>query len=348
MIIDFFQSRDASGQRNRGMVLSEILLNGPISRSAIAKRLSMTTASVSRITRQLIDTGLVREGEALDATGPGRRFIGLEIRPSSCFVAGISINAFRQDIAIADLGNATVSRRVVSCDALDDAPQTLDVMAAATREMIADAGVASGRVIACGAIITGAVDPQLGKVHHAPLIDWENIDVGAVLRQQLQIPVFVENIPNAKMLMTQMFGAARGVENVALINVSLAIGASFMLNGRLIRGRQQQSGLLGSLPVNAMGTTRALDECASGAAVVADLGVDVPARRLPKELLRIIDAGRDGDAAASQALYRAGSWLAQAVASIDAMHHPDIILVSGPLTAAQLLTGYESQTRATE
>ena len=49
------------GRRNRQSVLEQILLFGPISRTAIADRVGLTAGAVSRIARPLIDEGLVRE-----------------------------------------------------------------------------------------------------------------------------------------------------------------------------------------------------------------------------------------------------------------------------------------------
>lgn len=50
-MVQLVKTREDLGARNRRLVLSEILLHGPLSRTVIAARVGLTQASVSRITR---------------------------------------------------------------------------------------------------------------------------------------------------------------------------------------------------------------------------------------------------------------------------------------------------------
>lgn len=67
------------GAQNRNLVLAQILRQPPISRSAIGQALNLNAASVSRITRELIDARLVRESGLADAQGrPGAQVRGVD------------------------------------------------------------------------------------------------------------------------------------------------------------------------------------------------------------------------------------------------------------------------------
>ena len=109
--------------RNERLVLSEILFRGPLPRTEVAERIGLTQASISRITRNLIEAGLVEEtGQQYEeAVKPGRKRIGVKARSDGGYVAGIAINAFQQDIVIADLTNGKLAEKRLNFPSLDQA-----------------------------------------------------------------------------------------------------------------------------------------------------------------------------------------------------------------------------------
>ena len=65
---------------NRSAVLTQIAKHRLLSRRALADRTGLTAAAISRISRELIDAGIVSESDELDvASGPGRRTRALQL-----------------------------------------------------------------------------------------------------------------------------------------------------------------------------------------------------------------------------------------------------------------------------
>ena len=340
MIVNLSRTREEPGQRNRRRVLRQVLLRGPISRSAIAASVGLTRATVSRITRELIDAGLVEEGDAIAAGGrPGRRFVGLRIRPTGCFIAGISINVFRQDIVVADLDNAPVASRRLRFESLADAGPVLREAAGALDALIDETGLDRERLVGCGIVVTGSVDPQRCRLRSAPALGWKDVDLRETAGSRLEVPVFADSIPNAKNLAAHGFGSTRGLDDVALLNVSLAVGCSLMLDGRLLRGPQCNAGLIESfaIPDEETGELRPLDHIAGGLAVVGEMEgkPSVNGSRAASRLVGIMRSAAGGDASSRAALHRAGRALAFAVTSIHAILHPEVVLLSGPLIGSE-------------
>ena len=339
MIVSLSQSREELGQRNRRLVLRQVLFRGPISRSAIATRIGLTQATVSRITRELIDSGLIEEGETIADRRPGRRFVGLRVKPGGCFIAGVSINVFRQDVVVADLANAPIASRRLRFESLDDAQSVLHRTAGALDALIDDAGLDRERLLGCGIVVTGSVDPARCRLRSAPALGWSDADLRESIASRLKVPVFADSIPNAKNLTAHGFGSTKGLDDVALLNVSLAVGCSLMLDGRLLRGPEFNAGLIESfaIPDETTGDLRPLDHIAGGLAVVGEVEGRPPANggRAASRLVEIMRDGASGDAPSQAALHRAGRALAFAVTSIHAILHPEVILLSGPLIESE-------------
>src|SRR6058998_3670001 len=92
--MSYFQKSDRAlmKQSNQHLVLQLIRSQGPISRKAIAQISRLSPASVSGITGELIDRGLVQEvGEADGEGRSGRREILLRLNSHAGYVVGVKL-----------------------------------------------------------------------------------------------------------------------------------------------------------------------------------------------------------------------------------------------------------------
>ncbi len=98
-------------QQNRANVLTTIQEQGSISRVELADLLSINPATVSRITRTLLDEGLIKEEGEVQTTGSGRKPILLTFNHASRLVIGIYISRRQITGVVADLSGAILTRR---------------------------------------------------------------------------------------------------------------------------------------------------------------------------------------------------------------------------------------------
>ena len=335
--MDIVTTREDLGQRNRRMVLSEILLHGPLPRAMIAERVGLTQASVSRITRSLIDTDLIEEAEHYaGSSGRGRRFVGLQVKASGGFVVGIAINVFRQDIVIADLANQEVAQKRLKFDDLGDASGVLSRCADELLALIRENDIHPDQVLGCGVTVTGAVDAARGYLHAAPLLGWADVDVKAIVSSVLGMPVVVESIANSKNLAAHYFGPVKANDNTVLFNCSLAIGCSMFLDRRLLRGKGAGAGLIETMLAPGKGEQRyvPVDAVAGGFAVIdqqGDFQKTTNGRKNARMLKQILSLASAGDKEVKHRLFEAGQALGWVISQTCALLHPEQVLVSGPL-----------------
>nr|WP_255599500.1 ROK family transcriptional regulator [Afifella sp. IM 167] len=334
-------------------VLSKLLSRGPLSRSQLSKLTGLNPATVTRLTQKLLDSAFIQEGQELIERGqPGRRAIELDLRTDAHFVVGIAINAYEQSVAIADLKGQLVARRPVSRLSRPDPDETLRALGAAALELIAERGIAKESVLGCGVACAGVVDTSALRVLSSPDIGWFDTPVAGPLQEKLGAPVFLETMQNALNLTECSFGQAAGAQNAFLVSIQLGIGASLILDGRLIRGGRSAAATFGHMPVAGVeelcncGRRGCLTTIASGYAVLRSLGL-VDRYRAPQPhdpayatlLTSTLHAAEAGDRDLSAALGQAGQNLGRSLKAAIALAAPDVITLSGPLAHSSAYLG---------
>jgi glucokinase len=184
------------------------------------------------------------------------------------------------------------------------------------------------------------------------LTGWENVPLGSLLEERLDLPALVDNDARVAALGEARFGAGRGEQHLAYVHLGVGLGGGLVLDGRLYRGATATAGEIGHLLVNedgplcSCGKPGHLEAYASGSAIVqralelaqqrgpggALLG-RVAAGESPTPAL-VFEAARDGDAAALQVTTDAVRYLAIAIANLVTTVNPAVIVVGGRVAEA--------------
>ena len=336
-------------RHNRGLVLERMFRSGTVSRTVLAEATGLTPAAVSRITRELVDAGLVRE-LARDgaAAARGRPQVDLELAAEGAYVIGIGIGAFEQGIRIANLRGECVSRRAVHLLDQPSAQAALKVLAREIRGLLTLAKIPRRRVLGVGIASAGVVDRGSGVIIESPNLGWRDVPIADLVSDELGLPICVESMHHALNLAEEGygdgFGKGTGHGDTVLVNASMGIGASVMEQGRIVRGRHSAAGQIGHMNVPGAkdlctcGRHGCLDTVASGYGVLRRLGL-VPPRRVAREhdaaaarkLLAAIERERQGEPRVRHAFQASGEQLGDALNAVRALLDPQRIVLAGPL-----------------
>src|SRR5260370_40165606 len=145
---------------------------------------------------------------------------------------------------------------------------------------------------AVGAGAAGFVDDEGGIVAFAPNLAWRGEPLRTKVAGLVGLPVTVENDGNASTWAEFRFGAARGHAHVMFVSVGTGIGAGFILDSRLYRGRWGMAGEPGHFRVGpdgrlcGCGNRGCWEQYASGSALITEAR-DF-ARRSPSGAMRLL------------------------------------------------------------
>lgn len=117
----------------------------------------------------------------------------------------------------------------------------------AVRELLSAGGFSLKQCGGIGLALPGIVDPArqtLASIKEK-YTDAIGFDFAGWARSAFGLPLVVENDARAALLGEVAYGAARGEKDVVLVIFGTGIGTAAMMDGRVVRGRHDQAGILG-------------------------------------------------------------------------------------------------------
>ncbi|MDQ0733851.1 ROK family transcriptional regulator [Arthrobacter agilis] len=205
----------------------EVLIRGPISRADLAARLGLSVASLTRLSKPLLDSGMLRESDEAAAASIGRPIRPLEVSPDSHRFVGVKLTGDTAAAVATNLKSDVVGASERSLPGHD----VQDVLGTIV-DAVADLGPLDS-FSGIGISIGGKVGPG-GMVLRAPFLGWRDVPLADLLQERTGLPVAVENDVVALTVAEQWFGAGRGEKDFAVLTVGAGVGYGLVINDTVI------------------------------------------------------------------------------------------------------------------
>lgn len=233
---------DERGVRVVTAITSALLADGPLLRSELADRVGLSLPSMTRLTRPLIDAGLLVEETESVPSATGRPAKRLDVRAEAMTFIGIKLTGTEAIAVLTDL-RATELRSIERA-IVDRSPEAVVALIV---ELCAEL-VHDERVSAVGVSLGGRVRDS-SFVLHAPFLSWTDVDLGGMLAERLGVPVAVENDLVSLTAAEHWFGQGRGLPSFAVISLGAGVGYGLVVNGQVINAPDTGLGLGGHIPL---------------------------------------------------------------------------------------------------
>jgi predicted NBD/HSP70 family sugar kinase len=240
----------------------QVLIHGPISRAELGRRLGLSPASLTRLSKPFLDRGLFVEAPDLVQGATGRPARPLDVRADARRFVGVKLSGDAAHGVLTDL-RATALAREERHLPHHDPEVVVGVIAELVAALLAaGAGGAGGtggaggagvpRLAGVGVSVGGNVTDQR-VVTRAPFLGWRDIALADLLEARLGVPVDVENDVTALTTAEQWFGPARGSDAFAVVTVGAGVGYGLVMHDRVVTTRDTGLGLGGHLPLDPSG-----------------------------------------------------------------------------------------------
>ena len=302
-----------------------VLMHGPISRSELGRRLRLSAASLTRLSRPFFDRGLFVEMSDDPPEGVGRPTRPLDVRMDGRRYVGVKLTGDHAYGVLTDL-------RTTELAAADRAIPARDVDSVVTQLVALVRELSESEEIAAVGVSVGGNVTGSRVVSRAPFLGWQDVDLASVLEASLGIPVLVENDVAGLAAAEQWFGAGRTTASFAVLTIGVGVGYGLVINDQVITTPNSGLGLGGHVPLDPDGPVCEDGHRGCSNAMLTESAIQAQVGRMlgrTVDYAEVLALAGAGDPVALPVLQATGRALGRLVALISNIAMVDTIVLSG-------------------
>lgn len=328
-------SQSSLHRANLERVVRAVRLAGSLTQAEIARGTGLSAATVSNIVRELRDNGTV---QVTPTSSGGRRARSVSLSGDAGIVVGVDFGHSHLRVAVGNLAHQVLAEQTEPIDVDASAAQGFDRAEQLVGQLIETTGIGADKVIGVGLGVPGPIDVATGVLGSTAILPgWGGINPREELSARLGMPVHVDNDANLGALGELVWGAGRGVKDLAYIKVASGVGAGLVINGQIYRGPGGTAGEIGHITLDESGPVcrcgnRGCLETFTAARYVLDLlrGSHGPDLTVPK----MVRLARDGDPGCRRVVADVGRHVGMGVANLCNVLNPSRVVLGGELAEA--------------
>lgn len=236
------------GEPHRRLML-ELLQHGPLRRRDLARRMSLSGGSITRLTKPLEEKGLVvatsqqvnatgRPVHVIDAVLPADTIVGVSLTSEAVRVVRTDLRARILDDVAAPLELGTHVR--------DRPAITPEAVVAQIGRLVGSLPPRSD--VALGLGVSGTVRDGRTVVR-SPFLRWRDVDLAGLVERDLGLRCVLANDIAAVALAEAWFGVGREASSFLVLTFGTGVGGAAVVRGVVQDAEEHGVGLLGHLPL---------------------------------------------------------------------------------------------------
>ena len=335
---------------NLMQIVRTVQKHGPISRTALIGRVGLTAASVTNLTNELVNAGVLHQAGHENTAALGRKSAILEVNGSAFYVLGMEMNNCHIVVGLADFSSRMIDTQSIDFNAECEVDLTIQRIVEAIDQILERQHVTLDQVVGMGLALPGPLNSKTGVLLSPPnMPKWKNVPICAILEEKLQIPVCCDRETNAAALAESVYGTSASSETSFMLSLfTKGIGGSYVFNGGVVHGFRDGAGEIGHTTVVTggkpcpCGNYGCLETVVSAQSMIERAqylwrtGMYPQARQYgePLTLDTVFALSDQGDPICRQVLEESANYLGIALRNVINILSPQVIILSGPLAFA--------------
>ncbi|QGQ94432.1 ROK family transcriptional regulator [Paenibacillus psychroresistens] len=324
---------------NTSIVLDVIVRQYPISRARISEVTGLTKATVSSLVNDLIASHMVTESGMGESSG-GRKPVMLLFNKCAGYAIGIDLDIHCIIGVLTDLEGNIVDEIRIDLKALSVDAVVVDLKTC-IRQLIEHSPKSPYGIIGIGIGVPGMVN-EAGTIVFAPNLAWENVSIQALIAEEFNIPVIIDNEANAGAVGEKQFGAGKSTSNMIYVSLGVGIGTGIIIKNELYRGFSGISGEMGHVTIEAHGRKCSCGNIGCWELYASENALLEKAKALsfasanpPPSIQELIHLAETGNQEVIELLVQTGQYLGMGIINIMNTFNPELIIIGSRLTAAE-------------
>ena len=240
---------------NRLLVLQLLCMMGGGSRTELTRRTRLAKMTVSNITAELIQNGVLYEKETLESEnqGAGRKQMLLSFSERAPAVIGVWLSRDSCMGIAAAMDLEVLQQRTIPLEEGETAFSLLHKLESLCA-FLRDSVSGQREVVGVGIASIGPLDIRQGVLLNPPnFFDIRDIPIAEELEKRLELPVFLENDTNAGALAEKYFGRCADCTDFVYVGLTNGLSMGIVLRDSLLHGRHGFAGEAGHTTIDPMG-----------------------------------------------------------------------------------------------
>ncbi len=235
---------------NHRRILETLRLYGPMPRIEIADLTDLQPATLTRLSQDLIDWGMLEdvdfESVAQPRSAAKRKTRLLRVNSDRLRMAGIAFTVDRVAVSLSSLTGEVIAERMVETE-MRDPGAAAAMTAGIVQELLEGAGLDRSQLLAAGVSLPiNLTENQRRFFTPSEWPLWRGSKPRQIFEDALGVPTWVENDGHAAALAEAYFGVGAQMENFCLIYFAYGLGGGNILHRRLFRGSFGNAAAFGS------------------------------------------------------------------------------------------------------
>lgn len=345
----FLSNIEGKSSNFKQKILGLCVNAGDYSIAELSKELNVSIPTITRLVGELIEDGFLEDLGKMGTSG-GRRPSIYGLNPSAGYIVGTDVRRNHISVAIINFKGNIIDCREDIPFSLRSTEESFRELCGFLTDYLGKMGIDSEQVLAYGINLSGRVNRNTG--YSFSYFIGEDKPLSTALKEMLGAPVFIENDSRAMAYGEYICGEYTKEKDMLFINVSWGLGMGVIIDGKLFYGKSGFSGEVGHFPmldngqICHCGKVGCLETGASGSAlyrIVIEKLKEGKASVLSEKfnnggkitLDDILDALKEEDVLAIEAVEAIGSTLGRAIAGLINIFNPGSVTIGGWLSVAE-------------
>lgn len=236
---------------NLSTILSLIWKHEEVSRIALSDLTTLSPSSITRLTRELIDIGLIYEKGKRRST-EGRQPILLSPNPNAGIVISFDLSGTSIRGGIFDSANNLIKTEELILDQKGSEVIT-NYIFQMMDQLLNDRQSSNKRLLGIGVSVPGVLNQEKDEVALSYSLQLENYPLKKLMMDRYNVPVHLETDTDAAALTEKSYGVAGNLHDFIYLLISKGIGIGIIKDNLLYRGSGGMKGKQGHIVINPQG-----------------------------------------------------------------------------------------------
>ncbi|MEQ5728986.1 ROK family protein [Providencia alcalifaciens] len=234
---------DQIKQLNTGIVYRIIDQHGPISRIALSKQSQLAPASITKITRELMDAHIIKELEFPVLGLRGRPAVGLVVESEGWQFLAIRIQDKKITISLKEINATTLAQTEYPFKPINN-EQFINKLSELISHFFASHQSILERVTAISILSDGILDPYTGVIHHHAHFNINQLAIGEYLTEHTGLPIYLHPSVDALALKDYFSHLAkRKAKNIIYLQLQDVVNITVLNHGITLDANTQRPNL---------------------------------------------------------------------------------------------------------